>query len=117
MTNESDDEQHTQGTHSQLFILYLRIVEVIFVFFLLAQPFMRFTGGLESPLQLIILLWLMMKGILTFPWNESPTYSCVDDSLGRIACFPSLPVAFMILSILSIVKSLHDLNINPMIEY
>ena len=33
-------------------------------------------------------------------------FSCVEDSLGRVACLPSLPMASMLFSLLSILKVL-----------
>jgi len=73
-------------------------------------------GSLESPIQLIILLYLMMRGILTLPWNEPSSAKCVTDSLGRVACLPSIPMASVIFSILSIMKALFDLNIYPLVR-
>ena len=71
------------------------------------------TGAIESPLQFILLLWLMMRGILKVPWNQELASSCVEDSLGRVACIPSIPVLSMIFSFCSILKSLFDLNLAP----
>ena len=69
------------------------------------------TGAIESPLQFVLLLWLMMRGILKVPWNQSLSSSCVEDSLGRVACIPSIPILSMIFSFCSIIKSLYDLNL------
>ena len=73
-------------------------------------------GALESPVEVIILLWLLVRGILQLPWDNSLESSCVQDSLGRVACFPSLPVASIIFSLLSILKALYDLNITPLVS-
>ena len=73
-------------------------------------------GSLESPLELILLLWLVLRGILQLPWDRPLTSSCVGDSLGRVACLPSLPMASIIFSLLSILKSLCDLNISPIVS-
>jgi len=37
----------------------------------------------EAPIQLVTLLYLMLRGILTLPWSEPLSASCVEDSLGR----------------------------------
>ena len=58
----------------------------------------------------------MTRGILTLPWNESPSSTCVTDSLGRVACLPSLPMASVLFSVLSIVKAVFDLNIYPLVR-
>ena len=73
-------------------------------------------GSLESPLELILLLWLVLRGILQLPWDRPLTSSCVGDSLGRVACLPSLPMASIIFSFLSILKTLCDLNISPIVS-
>ena len=73
-------------------------------------------GALESPLELILLLWMLLRGILQLPWDQTLASSCVGDSLGRVACLPSLPVASIIFSLLSILKTLCDLNISPIIS-
>ena len=71
------------------------------------------SGSVESPLQLVLLLWLLMRGTLRLPWDEPPSSSCLEDSLGRIACLPSLPLLSLSFSFLSIVKSIFDLNLLP----
>ena len=73
-------------------------------------------GSLESPMELILLLWLVLRGILQLPWDRPLTSSCVGDSLGRVACLPSLPIASIIFSLLSILKTLCDLNISPLVS-
>lgn len=73
-------------------------------------------GSIESPIQLSILSYLMIRGILTLPWNEQFTSKCVTDSLGRVACFPSIPMASMVFSALSIMKAVFDLNIYPLVR-
>jgi len=65
------------------------------------------TGGVQSPLQVIILLWLMIRGILTFPWTNTPSYSCVEDSL---------PVASIIFSTLSIIKSIPSCGLHHILH-
>ena len=41
---------------------------------------------------------------------------CVTDSLGRVACLPSVPMASVIFSVLSIIKAVFDLNIYPLVR-
>ena len=67
-------------------------------------------GSIESPLQFILMMWLMLRGILTLPWDQPLSSSCVEDSLGRVACLPSIPMLSMLFSLLSIIKSVFDLN-------
>ena len=73
-------------------------------------------GSVESPFKLSILSYLMIRGILSLPWNEHFTSKCVSDSLWRVACFPSIPMASMICSVLSIMKAVFDLNIYPLVR-
>lgn len=40
----------------------------------------------------------------------------MKDSLGRVACLPSVPVASLIFGFLSLIKSLYDLNIYPLLH-
>ena len=72
-------------------------------------------GAIESPLEVIVLLWLVLRGILQLPWDRPLDSSCVEDSLGRVACLPSLLIASVFFSLLSILKTLHDLNIAPLL--
>ena len=73
-------------------------------------------GSLESPMELILLLWLVLRGILQLPWDRPLTSSCVGDSLGRVACLPSLPMASIFFSLLSIFKALCDMNISSIVS-
>ena len=41
-------------------------------------------GAVESPLQVILLLFLMLRGVIALPWDESLTLACVQDQLGNI---------------------------------
>ena len=75
------------------------------------------SGAIESPLQLILMIYMMLRrGLLKLPWNESLSSSCVEDSLGRIACLPSIPTLSMVFSVLSIIKSIYDLNLYPVVS-
>jgi len=80
-----------------------------------AHEIKSITASIEAPLQLIIILYLMLRGILTLPWNESTSSSCIEDNLGRVACLPSIPMLAITFSILSIIKSMFDLNIHPLL--
>jgi hypothetical protein len=44
---------------------------------------LRVCRCVEAPIQLVTLLYLMLRGILTLPWSEPLSASCVEDSLGR----------------------------------
>ena len=41
------------------------------------------TGVIESPLQMVVMGLLMLKGIIVFPWNREISSSCIQDDLGR----------------------------------
>ena len=58
----------------------------------------------------------MVRVILTLPWDQPLSSSCVEDYLGRAACLPSIPVASMIFSLLSILKAMYDMNISPLLS-
>ena len=73
-------------------------------------------GSTESTLQMIMMVWLMSRGILTLPWDQPLSSSCVEDSLGRVACLPSVPVLSLIFSLLSILKSVFDINLVPHVK-
>ncbi|XP_023342920.1 uncharacterized protein LOC111712514 isoform X2 [Eurytemora carolleeae] len=81
-----------------------------------ARELKSITGAIESPVQAVIIFWLMLRGVLTLPWSQPPTSACVEDSLGRVACLPSIPIFSLIFSFLSIIKSLFDLNIHPLLQ-
>ena len=74
------------------------------------------SAGVEAPSQLILVLYLMMRGLVTLPWQQSVAASCLEDSLGRVACLPSLPLASLTFSIVAIIKATYDLNIDPIVE-
>ena len=73
-------------------------------------------GSTESTLQMIMMVWLMSRGILTLPWDQPLSSSCVEDSLGRVACLPSVPVLSLMFSLLSILKSVFDINLVPHVK-
>lgn len=72
------------------------------------------SAGIEAPVQLVLVLYLMTRGLITLPWQESVTTSCLEDSFGRVACLPSLPLASLTFSVIAIVKATFDLNIYPL---
>ena len=74
------------------------------------------SGGLEAPLQIILIVYLILRGHLPLPWAQASSSSCLADSLGRSLCLPSIPVASMVFSLLSLVKALYDLNIYPLVH-
>ena len=73
-------------------------------------------GSIESTLQFTLMLWMMSRGILTLPWDQSLSSSCVEDSLGRVACLPSIPMLSLLFSLLSILKSALDINLIPYVS-
>ena len=90
-------------------------------------------GGLEAPAQMVTILYLIIRGLLPLPWTQPASASCIQvttpatslcprytwiccqDSLGRVACLPSVPVASLSLSLVSLVKAMHDLNLGPLV--
>ena len=73
-------------------------------------------GSIESTLQFTLMLWMMSRGILQVPWNQKLSSSCVEDSLGRVACLPSIPMLSLSFSLLSILKSAFDMNMVPYVS-
>ena len=73
-------------------------------------------GSIESTLQFTLMLWMMFRRILSLPWDQSMSSSCVEDSLGRVACLPSIPILSMFFSLLSIIKSVFDMNMAPYVN-
>ena len=49
----------------------------------LADELKAMTGVLESPMQIVVMGLLMLKGVLIFPWNREVSSSCIEDELGR----------------------------------
>ncbi len=41
------------------------------------------TGVIESPLQIVVMGMLMMKGLVVFPWNQEVSSACIEDELER----------------------------------
>ena len=72
-------------------------------------------GAVEAPVQLIIIVYLMCRGILTLPWQDAVSSSCLEDSLGRVACLPSIPMASIIFATFAIIKAMHEMSIYPIL--
>ena len=79
-----------------------------------AHEIKSLTSSVEAPLQLTLVLYLMLRGILSLPWNEPMSSSCIQDNLGRVACLPSIPMLSITFSVLSILKAMFDLNVHPL---
>ena len=75
------------------------------------------SGGLEAPVQMIIIFYLIIRGLLPLPWSQPTSSSCIEDSLGRVACLPSIPVASIVFGFLCLVKSVFNLNIYPLVHH
>ena len=74
------------------------------------------TGVTESPIQIILLGFLMLKGVLVFPWSEEVSNSCIEDELGRRLCLPSIPMVSITFSLASILKAMYDMNLAPLLK-
>ena len=74
------------------------------------------SGGLEAPVQVVLIVYLIVRGHLPLPWTQPASSSCIEDSLGRVACLPSIPVASILFSFLSLVKAVYALNIYPLVH-
>ena len=51
-----------------------------------AKLFNSVTVMLESPLQVVVLCFLMLKGVIKLPWNKQVSTACIEDALGRKVC-------------------------------
>ena len=69
-----------------------------------AREVKAITGVTESPLQVVVLGLLMLKGAVVFPWSEQVSTSCIEDDLGRRLCLPSIPMVSIFFSMASILK-------------
>ena len=81
-----------------------------------AREVKAITGVTESPIQIILLGFLMLKGILVFPWSEEVSNSCIEDELGRRLCLPSIPMVSITFSLASILKAMYDMNLYPLLR-
>ena len=73
------------------------------------------TAAVETPIQVFILLYFMLRGLLPLPWNETVSSYCILDYLDRPLCLPSTPLASFIFSFLSIMKAMYYFNIYPLL--
>ena len=69
-----------------------------------AREMKAITGVTESPLQVVVLGFLMLKGVLVFPWSEEVSSYCIEDELGRRLCLPSIPMVSIFFSLASMLK-------------
>ena len=81
-----------------------------------AREVKAITGVTESPIQIILLGFLMLKGVLVFPWSEEVSNSCIEDELGRRLCLPSIPMVSITFSLASILKAMYDMNLAPLLK-
>ena len=81
-----------------------------------AREVKAITGVTESPIQIILLGFLMLKGVLLFPWSEEVSNSCIEDELGRRLCLPSIPMVSITFSLASILKAMYDMNLAPLLQ-
>ena len=81
-----------------------------------AKEVKAIAGVTESPLQIVLLGFLMLKGVLVFPWSEEVSSTCIEDELGRRLCLPSLPMVSMTFSVASILKAMYDMNLGPLMK-
>ena len=79
-----------------------------------AKEVKAIAGVTESPIQIVLLGFLMLKGVLVFPWSEEVSSTCIEDELGRRLCLPSLPMVSMTFSVASILKAMYDMNLGPL---
>ena len=68
-------------------------------------------GVTESPIQVVLLGFLMLKGVLVFPWNKEVSSTCIEDELGRRLCLPSIPMVSIAFSLASILKAMYEMNL------
>ena len=81
-----------------------------------AKEVKAIAGVTESPIQIVLLGFLMLKGVLFFPWSEEVSSTCIEDELGRRLCLPSLPMVSMTFSVASILKAMYDMNLGPLMK-
>ena len=81
-----------------------------------AKEVKAIAGVTESPIQIVLLGFLMLKGVLVFPWSEEVSSTCIEDELGRRLCLPSLPMVSMTFSVASILKAMYDMNLGPLMK-
>lgn len=67
-------------------------------------------GGIESPIQFILQLWLILNGKIGKPW-EMTGYLNHLDWQGNAIYFPTTALISLIFSVLSMVKAAVEFNI------
>ena len=63
------------------------------------------TGGLESPIQLIYQLWLVLNGIIVIDWNQLVQLS-FEDAQGNQIFLPYTASLCIMFSVVSILKAI-----------
>lgn len=92
-----------------------------------AREVKAITGVIESPLQLVMMGYLMLKGILLFPLSHEVSNFCIEDVLDRRLCLPSIPTLSIFFSLASILKvlilpaiisfqAMLDMNLSPLLN-
>ena len=70
------------------------------------------SGCFESPIQMIITLWLIGKNVLDVPWSQASLGAeVITDQYGNAVPVPQIPIISMGFSILSIMVSVIQINI------
>ena len=81
-----------------------------------AKEVKAIAGVTESPIQVVLLGFLMLKGVLVFPWNKEVSSTCIEDELGRRLCLPSIPMVSIAFSLASILKAMYEMNLGPLVQ-
>ena len=68
------------------------------------------TGGLESPIQLIFQVWLVLNGVILWDWNQVTNLTFTDPQ-GNTIYLPYTTSLCMCFSVVSILKALVDFNV------
>ena len=71
------------------------------------------TGGLESPIQLIYQLWLVLNGIIVIDWNQLVQLS-FEDAQGNQIFLPYTASLCIMFSVVSILKAILEFNVSRM---
>ena len=71
------------------------------------------TGGLESPIQLIYQLWLVLNGIIVMDWNQIVSLT-FQDAQGNQIFLPYTASLCIMFSVVSILKAILEFNVSRM---
>ena len=71
------------------------------------------TGGLESTIQLIYQLWLVLNGIIVIDWNRLVQLS-FEDAQGNQIFLPYMASSCIMFSVVSILKVILEFNVSRM---